>query len=114
MVRHFVPRPESGESFADRMTVRVSSPGSEKDNPFGPRFLIVHRADAEVSITDGRRALGNELALLRGWYPIDVLHFPIRSIRQAEHKYLLRAGAPISVYGIAAEGSPGGPLPGVL
>ena len=103
MVRHFVPRPHEEDFFADRMTVRVCKPGAGKNNPFGPRSLIAHRADPNVALNDGRRLLGGELTPLRGWYPIDVLHFPIRSLQQCEHKYMLRAGAPISVYGAAYE-----------
>jgi hypothetical protein len=107
MVRHFVPRPEGDRFFAERMTARVTNPGVGKNNPFGPRSLLAHRADPGVVVTDGRR-VGPSLRLLNGWYPIDVLHFPLRSWQQCEHKYSLwwgpiaRSGAsPPAVYGLA-------------
>jgi hypothetical protein len=34
------------------------------------------------------RALGRGLDAIPGWYPIDVLHFPIRSLRHFTEKYL--------------------------
>jgi hypothetical protein len=34
------------------------------------------------------RALGRGLEPIRGWYPVDVLHFPIRSLRHFTEKYL--------------------------
>ena len=110
MVRHFVPRPEVEELFADRMTARVCNPGAEKNNPFGPRSLVAHRADPEITLNDGRHTTATTLRALSGWYPIDMLHFPIRSLRQCEQKYrlrwtpLLRSGlTPPSVYGLAYE-----------
>jgi Glycosyl transferase family 2 len=110
MVRHFVPRPEVEEFFAERMTVRVCNPGAEKNNPFGPRSLIAHRADPEITLNDGRHATATTLRALSVWYPVDMLHFPIRSLQQCEQKYrlrwtpLLRSGlTPPSVYGLAYE-----------
>jgi len=89
MWRHFAPRPDSEESFAERMTVRVSNPGAENNSPYSPRFKAAHRADPEVSVLTGNhQALGRGLIPLRGWYPIDVLHFPIRSLRHFREKYL--------------------------
>jgi Glycosyl transferase family 2 len=104
MVRHFVPRPETDDSFAERMTVRICNPGFEKNNPFGPRQLIVHRGEPDIVLNDGRHATQTSLRALNGWYPIDMLHFPIRSLRQCELKYRLR-WTPV----LAA----GGTLPGV-
>jgi Glycosyl transferase family 2 len=90
MVRHFVPRPETEDFFAERMTVRICNPGFEKNNPFGPRSLIAHRAEREIALNDGRHATQTSLRALNGWYPIDMLHFPIRSLAQCELKYRLR------------------------
>jgi glycosyltransferase involved in cell wall biosynthesis len=104
MVRHFVPRPETGDLFAERMTARVCNPGFEMNNPFGPRSLIAHRADPEITLNDGRRATQTSLRALSGWYPIDMLHFPIRSLRQCELKYRLRWMRMFAI---------GEPLPGV-
>lgn len=108
MVRHFVPRPEVEDFFADRMTARVCNPGAKKNDPFGPRSLIAHRADPQITLNDGRHATETRLRALSGWYPLDMLHFPIRSLQQCEQKYrlrwtpLLRSGlTPPSVYGVA-------------
>jgi hypothetical protein len=88
MVRNFVPRPGEG-FFAERMTVRVSDPSVHSNSPYSPRFQVAHRADPEVTITPGmHQALGQHLVPMRGWYPIDMLHFPIRSAEQCALKYL--------------------------
>jgi glycosyltransferase involved in cell wall biosynthesis len=89
MWRHFAPRPDDEEFFAERMTVRVCNPGVENNSPYSPRFKAAHRADPEVTVPTGNhRALGRDLDPLPGWYPIDVLHFPIRSLRHFTEKYL--------------------------
>jgi hypothetical protein len=89
MWRHFAPRPDSEDLFAERMTVRISNPGAENNSPYSPRFKAAHRADPEVEVLTGNhQALGHGLVPLRGWYPIDVLHFPIRSLRHFREKYL--------------------------
>ncbi len=89
MWRHFAPRPHGDDFFAERMTVRVCNPGAEDNTPYSPRFKTVHRADPEVTVLHGNhRALGDGLLPLRGWYPIDVLHFPIRSLQHFAAKYL--------------------------
>jgi hypothetical protein len=89
MWRHFAPRPDGDEFFAERMTVRVCNPGAEDNSPYSPRYKTVHRADPEVTVLTGNhRVEGSGLDPLPGWYPIDVLHFPIRSLRHFEEKYL--------------------------
>jgi hypothetical protein len=110
MVRHFVPRPEEKDTFADRMIVRVCNPGAVKNNPFGPRSLIAHRADPTIVLNDGRHPTATRLRPVTGWYPVDMLHFPIRSLQQCEQKYrlrwtpLLKGGlTPPAVYGLAYE-----------
>lgn len=89
MWRHFAPRPHCDDFFAERMTARVCNPGVEENSPYSPRFKTAHRADPEVTVVTGNhRALGRALEPLPGWYPIDVLHFPIRSLRHFTEKYL--------------------------
>jgi hypothetical protein len=89
MWRHFAPRPEGDDSFAERMTVRVCNPGAEDNSPYSPRYKTAHRAVPDVEVTPGNhRALGRGLDPIPGWYPIDVLHFPIRSLRHFTEKYL--------------------------
>ena len=89
MWRHFVARPFGDASFAERMTVRLCAPVTGRDHAFSPHFKTVHRADANVAVGGGNHEVsGGRLLPLRGWYPIDVLHFPIRSYEQCERKYL--------------------------
>jgi hypothetical protein len=89
MLRNFAPRPQDEDFFAERMTVRVCNPGAQSTNAYSPRAKTVHRADPEVVVSPGaNRAFGSRLVPLRGWHPIDALHFPIRSLRQCEQKYL--------------------------
>ncbi len=59
MWRHFAPRPDGDEFFAERMTVRVCNPGSEDNSPYSPRFKTVHRGDPNVEVVHGNhRAVG--------------------------------------------------------
>jgi glycosyltransferase involved in cell wall biosynthesis len=89
MLRNFAPRPYGDDFFAERMTVRVCNPGAEDNSPYSPRFKAVHRGDPDVTVlTGGNQALGRGLDPLPGWYPIDVLHFPIRSLEHFTEKYL--------------------------
>jgi hypothetical protein len=89
MWRHFAPRPLGDDFFAERMTVRVCNPGAEDNSPYSPRFKTVHRAHPEVTVVTGNhRALGQGLDPIPGWYPIDVLHFPIRSLQHFAEKYM--------------------------
>lgn len=89
MLRHFAPRPESEPFFAERMTVRVAMPVTDRDHTFSPHFKTAHRGDPEMTSGAGsHEVFGPRLLLLRGWYPFDILHFPLRSQAQCEHKYL--------------------------
>jgi hypothetical protein len=89
MLRHFVPRPQGDGPVIERMTVRVAAPVTHKDHTFSPHFKTAHRGDPEVRIGGGNHEVyGRALLPLRGWYPIDILHFPLRSLEQCQEKYL--------------------------
>jgi hypothetical protein len=89
MLRNFAPRPFGDDFFAERMTARVCNPGAEDNSPYSPRFKAMHRGDPDVEVFWGsNRALSRGLEPLSGWYPIDVLHFPIRSLEQCRDKFL--------------------------
>jgi Glycosyl transferase family 2 len=89
MWRHFAPRPYGDEFFAERMTVRVCNPGAEESSPYSPRYKTAHRGYQDVTVLHGNHTvLAEGLRPLEGWYPIDVLHFPIRSLEQCTSKYL--------------------------
>ncbi len=88
MWRNFVARPERAGSFAERMTVR-SQTMTSGPHPFNPHFKTVHRASPEVEVGGGNHdVIGRGLTPLFGWYPIDILHFPIRSLDQFERKFM--------------------------
>jgi glycosyltransferase involved in cell wall biosynthesis len=89
MWRHFAPRPFGDELFAERMTVRVTNPGVDDNSPYSARFKTAHRADPAVTVLEGNhRVDGAHVRPIPGWYPIDILHFPIRSFERFKEKYL--------------------------
>jgi Glycosyl transferase family 2 len=97
LLRHFVPRPDDGSSFAERMTVRMSasSPINDPRSLYRPNLKIVHRADPHVHVSIGaQRLIDSPLVPLRGWYPIEFFHFPVRSLEQCERKYSYQQTAP--------------------
>jgi hypothetical protein len=86
--RNFVARPDDDRSFAERMTIRSQRP-VEGLHPFNTHFKTVHRASPDVEVGGGNHDVrGTGVAPLFGWYPIDVLHFPIRSLEQFERKFI--------------------------
>ena len=90
LLRHFVPRPDDGSSFAERMVVRMSAsaPINDPRSLFRPNLKVVHRADPNVTVSIGtQRLIDSPFVPLRGWYPIEFFHFPVRSLEQCERKY---------------------------
>ena len=88
MWRNFVPRRDTAGPFAERMTVRSQKP-TQGIHPFNPHFKTVHRASPDVDVGGGNHDVtGRGLMPLFSWYPIDVLHFPIRSMEQYERKFM--------------------------
>jgi hypothetical protein len=87
--RHFLPRPDDGAFFAERMTVRLAQPAhpSEKQTIYHAHQKVAHRAHPTIEIEAGNHnADAPGLVPLRAWHPIEVLHFSFRSIAQAESK----------------------------
>jgi Glycosyl transferase family 2 len=90
LLRQFVPRPDDGQSFADRMNVRLSAaaPINDPRSLFRPNLKVIHRADPGVEVSIGaQRLIGSPFVPLRGWYPVEFFHFPIRSLAQCDRKY---------------------------
>jgi len=86
--RNFVPRPETEPFFAERMTVRLCTP-TYLDDPLATVFKSVHRAAPEVRVGRGNHeAFADGLVALRGWYPLEIFHFPVRSREQCRRKYV--------------------------
>jgi hypothetical protein len=86
--RNFVPRPDDARFFAERMTVRLGNP-SFHPHALSIHFKSAHRARPDIRIGRGNHeALADDLVALRGWYPIEILHFPVRSYEQCRRKYV--------------------------
>jgi hypothetical protein len=86
--RNFVPRPPGEPSFAERMTVRYCTPAFHH-HPLSIHWKSIHRAARDVRVGRGNHeAFGESLLPLRGWYPIEIFHFPVRSLDQCARKYV--------------------------
>jgi Glycosyl transferase family 2 len=93
--RSFVPRPEDGRPFYERMTARLAAAHAINDprSAFRPNVKVAHRAHAGVQVGAGNHSVtGLPFSPLRGWYPIEVLHFPMRTEAQTSRKYELALG----------------------
>ena len=86
--RNFVPRPESTGFFAETMTARLCTPGFYA-HPLSTHSKSAHRAAADVRIGRGNHeAFADGLLPLRGWFPLEILHFPVRSLEHCLRKYV--------------------------
>jgi len=89
--RNFPPRPDGEEAFYERMVVRLTpqAPFNDPRTPYRPNGKVVHRAHPRASVGQGNHSVSGVLFQeLYGWYPLEVLHFPIRSLEQCERKNL--------------------------
>jgi hypothetical protein len=94
--RCFVPRPDDGALFAERMTVRLAqqAPINNPSSVYRPVTKVAHRADPDVTVGRGNHGLvESPLRALLTWHPIEVLHFPLRSRAQWTHKVALQGEA---------------------
>jgi hypothetical protein len=92
--RHFVPRPNANAWRAGQMTFRVSPPVALNDptSPYRPHLKAAHRAHPGVTVGHGAHTAScDTLRALHHWHPVDVLHFPFRSLEQWENKGVRRA-----------------------
>jgi Glycosyl transferase family 2 len=90
LLRQFPPRPDDNQLFAERMTARVSptAPINDPTNLFRPNLKSIHRGEPNVTVSAGAHTLlKSRLVPMRGWYPVELLHFPIRSFEQFDRKY---------------------------
>jgi Glycosyl transferase family 2 len=111
--RHFIPRPDDERNFAERMVTRLSqqAPVNDPTSPFRPHAKVAHRATPEIVVRHGAHLVhAPSLEPMRDRYPADVLHFPIRSRRQYEHKGVrgVRDSKPLGQYVRAALASQSG------
>lgn len=87
--RPFLPTADDSSYFAERMTVRLAPEAAINDpsSHYRPNAKVIHRAHPQIEVGRGNHGVhGVDLQLLRGWYPVEVLHFPLRSLSQVEHK----------------------------
>jgi hypothetical protein len=87
--RHFVPRPDDGRFFAERMTARLRWPAhpGDKRTVFHAHQKVAHRGDARVVVEAGNHDVyGPDMEPLRSWLPIEVLHFSFRGPEQLKRK----------------------------
>jgi len=97
LLRHFVPRPDGEDFFAERMVVRTSTaaPINDPRSLYRPNLKVIHRGAPNVTVSIGtQRLVDSPLVPLRGWYPIEFFHFPVRSVEQCERKYSYQQVAP--------------------
>jgi hypothetical protein len=95
-LRTFAPRPDSDDPFAERLTVRFSAlaPINDPASLFKPIRKVIHRGHPQIRLTRGNHAVvDSPFAALRGWFPVEVLHFPLRSVAQCEQKARLQGNA---------------------
>jgi Glycosyl transferase family 2 len=94
--RSFVPRPDDGSFFAERMTARLlqHAPINDPTSFYRPVVKVAHRADPQVTVARGNHALANSsMRELATWHPVEVLHFPLRSREQWMRKVELQGDA---------------------
>lgn len=93
LMRHFIPRPGVGP-FYERMVVRHAC-DPDPHALFLSQVKVAHRSRPDVTVSSGNHdAYGEGLALLREWFPIEVLHFPVRSVPQMRAKFSRRTDTP--------------------
>ena len=94
--RSFVPRPDDGRPFVERMTARLTqhAPINDPTSFYRPVVKVAHRADPHVTVARGNHALADSsFRTLTTWRPIEVLHFPLRSEAQWRRKVELQGDA---------------------
>src|SRR5947209_3196047 len=94
--RSFVPRPDDGAFFAERMTVRLSqhAPINDPTSFYRPVIKVAHRADPHVIVGRGNHSLyESSFVPMTTWHPLEVLHFPLRSREQWRRKVELHGDA---------------------
>ncbi len=108
IIRNFIPVPSADGPFYERMVYRLSpqAPINDPTSPWRPYRKMIHRGSAAVEVSPGSHSVhSTPFRLLRGWYPVEVLHFPMRSPEQLERKGAAWASASDRFYGQASTGA---------
>jgi len=86
----FVPRPEDGRVFWERMTLRERESFNSVGRTLPPK--VAHRAHPKISVGNGNHDVtGAELGERLEERLVDIVHFPIRTWAQFENK-VVRGG----------------------
>lgn len=82
---NFVPRPEDGRPFWERMTLRERESLNPVGKPLPPK--LAHRAHPDIVVVQGNhRIKGPDVGTELDDGSIEILHFPMRSYAQFENK----------------------------
>ena len=82
---NFVPRPEDGRPFWERMTLRERESLNPLGKPLPPK--LAHRAHPEITVAQGNHKVeGAQLGERLDDGSIEILHFPMRTYAQFENK----------------------------
>ena len=83
--QNFVPRPEDGRPFWERMTLRERESLNPLGKPLPPK--LAHRAHPGITVAQGNHKVeGAELGERLDDGSIEILHFPMRTYAQFENK----------------------------
>jgi hypothetical protein len=83
--QNFVPRPEDGRPFWERMTLRERESLNPLGKPLPPK--LAHRAHPEIAVVQGNHKVeGAQLGERLDDGSIEILHFPMRTYGQFENK----------------------------
>jgi hypothetical protein len=83
--QNFVPRPEDGRPFWERMTLRERESLNPLGKPLPPK--LAHRAHPEIAVAQGNHKVeGAQLGEPLDDGSIEILHFPMRTYGQFENK----------------------------
>jgi glycosyltransferase involved in cell wall biosynthesis len=83
--QNFVPRPDDGRPFWERMTLRERESLNPLGKPLPPK--LAHRADPEIAVAQGNHKVeGAQLGERLDDGSIEILHFPMRTYGQFENK----------------------------
>jgi hypothetical protein len=99
---NFVPRPEDGRTFPDRLDV-VELPDIERlrdrdaRREYGMRHFLVpklaHRAVPEVEVLDASHGVaGPGLETAPGWRPVEILHYPFAPTGSSKRRCATEGG----------------------
>ena len=95
LARVFLPRPDDGRFFAERMTARRPLSDIREDESTGKlewALRPIQRATGNMVIGADRDATLDGRVPLRAWYPVEALRFPVRDLEQAGRRVARRSG----------------------